>query len=147
MPNQSLFQLLEMIRRGLFFYIGKSGALVNYAYSDDVVEALIMCATNNRALGNLYILSQSIEIEKMVDSCLLGFNVTKKPFRFPEWLVRRIAQIFGWLPGFPLKISRINALTRNCYYDSNKIEEDLGFEFMCSLEIRFTKFAKSLNNG
>jgi len=59
----------------------------------------------------------------------------------PEWPIRKLAMVIGWLPGFPLTVSRVDALTGRCYYDSNKIREKLGFEFFSSLENRFVQFS------
>ena len=142
MRNQSLSQLLEMVRKGFFFYIGEVGALVNYVNVKDVVDALVMCGIDDSALGNTYILSQTTEVEQMVESFSSGLDIERKPFRLPEWPFRQLAKVFGWLPGFPLTVSRIDALTGCCRYDSNKIREDLGFEFDFTLEERFQSFAK-----
>ena len=52
MTNRSLAQMTEMIRRGLFFYVGRD-ALVNYFHVDDVVAALLLCGEREEALGKL----------------------------------------------------------------------------------------------
>ena len=141
MRNKSLYQLLNMVKKGLFFYLGKEGALVNYVHVKDVVEALVLCAKDDRALGNTYNLSQTIKIEKMVNSFLSGLNIERRPLRFPERPIRLIANYFGLLPGFPLTVSRIDALTGFCCYDSKKIIEELDFKFDSSLEDSFKFFA------
>lgn len=141
MHNQSLFQLVEMIRKGLFFYLGRAGALVNYVHVEDVVEALLNIGSNNRALGNIYNLSQTTEVEQMVKSFLSGLDIERQPFRLPEWPIRKLAQVVGRIPGSPLTVPRIDALTGSCQYDSNKIREELCFEFISTLESRFSQFA------
>lgn len=141
MRNQSLFQFLEMVKKGFFFYLGKEGALVNYVHVEDVVEALVRCGRDNRALGNIYNLSQTIEIEQMVKSFSSGLNIERKPFRLPEGPFRQLAKLFSWLPGFPLTVSRIDALTGFCRYDSKKIRDELDFKFVSTLEEHFKSFA------
>ena len=145
MRNQSLFQLLEMVRKGLFFYIGEVGALVNYVNVKDVVDALVMCGIDDSALGNTYILSQTTEVEQMVESFSSGLDIERKTFRLPELLIRQLTRVFGWLPGFPLTVSRIDALTGYCRYDSTKIIDELGFEFHLSLESRFVEFSSKVS--
>jgi nucleoside-diphosphate-sugar epimerase len=145
MNNQSLFKLVKMIQNGLFFYIGRAGAVVNYVHVEDVVDALVACGFNNQALGNTYNLSQNIEIEQMVKSILTGLEIFRVVPRLPESLVKRMVQIFGKLPRFPLTSSRINALTSHCCYDSTKIVNELGFEFHSSLESRFIDFASKVS--
>lgn len=141
MRNQSLFQLIRMVKNGLFFYIGKPGVLVNYVHVDDVVEALLKCGRHKSAVGNVYNLSQTTEIERMVDSFLSGFGGKRTVQRFPESLVRIIARIFSMIPGFPLTISRIDALTIRAEYDSNKIINELDFNFKKDLDVWFFDLA------
>ncbi|MDC0229380.1 NAD(P)-dependent oxidoreductase [Deltaproteobacteria bacterium] len=144
MINTSLFQLVKIIRKGLFFYIGKEGALVNYVHVDDVVRALVCCGKDERALNNIYNLSQTTSIEKMVESFLSGLDIKRKPLRLPERPIRKMVTVFSGLPGFVLTISRIDALTGHCFYDSSKIRENLDFEFPSSLESKFVNFASNL---
>ena len=143
MPNQSLNQLLSMIRKGIFFYIGRSGALVNYVHVNDVVNALILCGQNSRAINNTYNISQTLEIEGMVHALLGGDGRNKKFLHFPEGMLRGAVKLLEKLPHFPLNLSRIDALTGNCKYSSSKIKKELGFEFKLSLEERFQSFAQS----
>jgi nucleoside-diphosphate-sugar epimerase len=142
MPNQSLYGMLSMIKKGMFFYIGKKGATLNYAHIDDVVNALIICGNSRNAIGEVFNISQTITIEKMINSILEELGIERKFLRFPEWLIRTIVFVFRALPKFPLKPSRIDALTGKCIYNSNKIQELLGFEFKTSLEENFKLLIK-----
>jgi len=141
MRNQSLFQLIRMIKKGVFFYIGNPGVLVNYVHVDDVVEALLKCGIHKSAVNNVYNLSQTTEIERMVGSFLSGLGVERTVQRFPELLVRIIALIFSMIPGFPLTISRIDALTIRAEYDSSKIINELDFNFKKDLDAWFYDLA------
>ncbi len=143
MTNQSLFQMLGIIRRGLFFYIGKPGALVNYVHVDDVVKALLLCATDSRAVGGTYNISQTTQIESMVEALKSGVGVSAGSPRLPLSLMRAIAALMGWFPGFPLTQDRIAALTNRCRYTADKIQGELDFEFSNTLEHRFQAFAES----
>jgi len=142
MTNQSLFLLLQMLKKRFFFYIGNN-VLVNYVHVDDVVEALLRCGSDDKALGNVYNLSQITEIEQMVRYFLLGLGINRNPPRLPEYIVRAVAKVFGNFDRFPLTSSRIDALTGQCIYSSNKIMRELGFEFGDTLENRFMEFASS----
>ena len=143
MPNQSLRSLLHTVNKGLFFFIGKKNeSLVNYINVNDVVEALMLCGSDERALGEIFNLSQSITVEKMITSFASGRGSNKKIFRLPEIIVRVLISIFGWIPRFPLTPSRIDALTGQCFYDSTKVKKMLGFKYSSSLEDGFALFAK-----
>jgi len=143
MPNQSLKSLLQTIQKGLFFFIGKEHkSLVNYAHKADVVEALMCCGSDDKALGEVFNLSQSETVEKMIASFASGIGSDKKILRFPEIIVRTFVSFFGRIPKFPLTSSRVDALTGSCIYDSNKIQKKLGFKYSMTLEERFILFAK-----
>tara|TARA_B110000967_G_scaffold196939_1_gene228109 strand:+ start:1003 stop:1917 length:915 start_codon:yes stop_codon:yes gene_type:complete len=143
MPNQSLKALLRTIQKGLFFFIGKEHkSLVNYVHIADVVEALMCCGSDEKALGEVFNLSQSETVEKMVTSFASGIGSDKKILRFPEIVVRVLVSVFGKIPTFPLTSSRVDALTGRCVYDSNKVQKVLGFKYSMTLEERFVLFSK-----
>ena len=78
----------------------------------------------------------------MVYSILQGKQSSKTRFlRAPEILVRILVNIINIFIKFPLTISRVNALTNKCIYDSSKIENNLDFIYDTSLQARFIKFS------
>ena len=140
MPNQSLHQFVQAIQNGRFFYIGKEGSTLNYVHVDDVIKAMIMCGLDDRAIGNTFNLSDSIQIEQLVQAVCTG-RTDKKVRRLPELPIRILAALIGWIGVIPLTKSRIDALTGRCVYDSSKIQEQLGFTFESTLEEQFQSFA------
>jgi len=138
MTNQSLFSMIRMINAGWFFYIGKSGAKMNYVHVNDVVQALYLCGTHADAKADIFNLSQTISIEHMVPA--LGGESCQ---RIPLAVANFIANMSRIFPGIPLTSSRINALTSRCSYSSDKIQETLGFEFSSPLSVQFEKFAQA----
>ena len=143
MPNQSLRALLDALRRGIFVFVGKEDeALVNYVHVTDVVDALILCGFSEKALGEVFIVSQSSTVSNMILSLASGIQSEKKILRFPEPFIRFIAAIFGWIPAFPLTSRRVNALTGKCVYNSNKIEKILDFRYSMTLEEGLKLFAR-----
>jgi nucleoside-diphosphate-sugar epimerase len=142
MPNQSIFQLIKIIKKGYFVYLGKKSSLANYVHVSDLVDALISCAKSHDSLGQVYNLSQTILIEEMVEAIMLGLNIDRKFMRIPELPVRLLVKICEKLPGFPLTVSRIDALTGESQYESKKITKELNFEFNAKLEEHFQLLAK-----
>lgn len=142
MSNQSLFKLVNVVQKKIFFYIGSSGSLVNYVHVNDVVEALIQCGINDKALGNVFNISQITTTERMIESFQKGVGVKKTFFRLPEKFIRISSRILIFLySSFPLTKSRIDALTGRCEYDSSKIVNALDFKFEMTLEERFFNFS------
>ena len=103
---------------------------------------LIRCGSYDKALGEVFNLSQSTTVEKMITSFESGMESDKKKLRFPKGIVRAIASIFGWIPRFPLTSSRVDALTGRCVYNSTKVQKILEFKYLMTLEERFVSFSK-----
>lgn len=134
MPNQSLFQLIEIIRRGWFFFIGEQSATVNYISVHNVIDALVLCGT--AALpsdGRTYIVSDSCSLEDLVGSIATALGVPAPTKRLPEPLVRIAARLGDFLPSFPLRSSRVAALTYKHVYLTERIESELAYRHAVSL--------------
>jgi len=142
MRNQSIFHLINMIKKGYFVYLGKKSSLANYVHVSDVASALMCCAKSNQSLGKVYNISQTISVEEMVNAIMVGLEIDRKIPRIPELPVRILVKLFEKFPGFPLTLSRVDALTTKNQYDSKKIIDELNFEFSSQLEEHFQLLAK-----
>ena len=127
MSNQSLLSLGEMVRKGLFFYIGRPGAVATYVHVDDVVAVLLRCGTDHRAKGKIYNISNDCLLEEMVNGIASAVGVVRPRLRLPEPLVRAIAHVAAKVARFPLTQERINGLVRRTRYPYLKLERELGF--------------------
>lgn len=134
MPNRSLYQLISMVARGLFFYIGAPGASANYTYIDNVVDALIACGTLPAANGRVYNLSDFCTMEQFIGAIAASLGNPAPRLRLPEPAVRWVAHSLGWLPGFPLTPSRVDSLTSRAKYSNSRIERELGYLHRVSME-------------
>lgn len=134
MKNQSLFGLMRMIHKGMFFFIGRPGASANYIYVDNVVDALILCGTAPAAKGRIYNLSDYCSIEEFIATIatLLGEKIPM--LRVGESLTRILVNTFGKIPAFPLTQTRIDALTNRSVYSISCIEEELGYAHKVTME-------------
>jgi nucleoside-diphosphate-sugar epimerase len=127
MPNDSLRALGAMVRRGFFFYIGPPGAVATYVHVDDIVETIALCASDDRAKGRVYNVSNDCSIEAMIGGLAGAAGVKAPHWRLPENLVRTAAGITGKLVRMPLTQERITALVMRTRYPFSKIERELGF--------------------
>ncbi len=134
MPNQSLIKLMSMIKRGLFFYIGPNGAVVNYISVAEVVDDLIACATKPEANSKIYIASHSCSLELAVESIAKGLGVESPKRRLPERPLRLLVNLVGGIPGFPLSTGRMDALTSRVVYDGSMIIRELDLKNTVSVE-------------
>ena len=144
MPNQSLVQWVGAIQRGLFFYIGKHGAMVNYVHVDSVVDALLLCGSSEAAKNCTYIVSEEMEIERFVGLICQTLGCFSPLFRVPEGIARIACSVGGLLGSrFPLTQSRIDALTNRAVYSSIKIGAELGYVPSLPLEDGLRDFVEN----
>jgi nucleoside-diphosphate-sugar epimerase len=66
MPSESMRAFLRAIRSGRFAFIGSPGAPLSYVHVDDVVTALVLCGQDNRAIGEIFNLSEDCTVEEFV---------------------------------------------------------------------------------
>jgi nucleoside-diphosphate-sugar epimerase len=132
MPNRSLYQLVEAVKRGVFFFIGR-GAIANYVYVDDVADALVACGTAANAVG-VYNLSDDRPMEQFIGIIARELGKGAPRFRVPERLARIAATVLQSIPRFPLTEPRIDALTRQVRYPSIRIQTELRYRFRVSIE-------------
>lgn len=142
MTNQSLYALINMISKGVFFYIGKSGAVANYIHVNNVIDGLLLCASHDQARGHAFNISDTCNLEQFVDIISKNLGVASPRLRLSETLVRFIVGAFGWVPNVPLTASRVNALTTRAVYSTEKIETLLGYNPSVSMEAGLRDFVE-----
>ncbi|WP_232422435.1 NAD-dependent epimerase/dehydratase family protein [Methylosarcina fibrata] len=148
MPNQSLFQMIRMIDKGLFFYIGKIGAIANYIHVENVVDALLLCARASLpANGRIYIVSDHCRLEEFVATVAAALHQPAARVRLPEGLIRRLAAIGSSLGKNPLTQSRIDALTNTTVYRSDRIRSELGYSHRIPMQDGIAELARFWKNG
>ncbi|MFZ2302790.1 MAG: NAD(P)-dependent oxidoreductase [Gallionella sp.] len=134
MTNQSLFNMIAMIDRGLFFYIGKHGSSANYIHVDNVVDGLIRCGTMQQAKGRVYNLSDHCTMEHFVETIAGALDRPPPRLRLPKPISHLAAITLGKMPGFPLTPSRVNALDNRSVYPILRIQQELDYRHAISME-------------
>jgi nucleoside-diphosphate-sugar epimerase len=135
MSNQSLFKLIQVIDKGLFFFVGNLGAVANYIHVENVIDALMLCASATLPEnGRTYIVSDYRKLEEFIHIIAAALARTPPHLRLPMSLVRAVSLIAGIIPGFPLSSSRVDALTNKTVYCINRITAELGYENKISME-------------
>lgn len=142
MTNQSLFQMIAMINKQLFFFIGKPGASANYIHVDNVVEGLVQCGKKDAAKGQIYNLSDHRTIEEFVAVIADELRKPVPRLRLPEMPVRWVAKLCGRLQHFPLTESRVNALTNRSVYSIERIQHELEYTHQVSMENGLSQMVK-----
>ncbi|MBD1940418.1 NAD(P)-dependent oxidoreductase [Microcoleus sp. FACHB-68] len=134
MRNRDLFQLINVINNGLFFFIGKPGAYANYIHVDNVVEGLVRCGTMSAAQGKIYNIADSRTLEDFVSTISHSLGKPLPTLRLPKPLVTVIVLSLSWLPRWPLTLSRVAGLTSTCIYSNLRIEQELEYRHLHLME-------------
>jgi len=127
MPNESFKALLLAIKKRRFFYIGSRNSIASYIHLDDVVEALVLCATEVKAKNQIFNISNDCKFSDIVSAISLYVGI-KPPFAcLPEKLLRCLVMFIPRFLTFPLTKPRIDALVSQTRYPATKIKVLLGF--------------------
>jgi len=127
MPNQSLLALIGAVNSGLFFFVGPQGASANYVPIDNVVDALVLCATSPAAAGQVFNVSAFTRMEDFIGTIAAALGKAPPRIRVPRVPLRCAASLLSRMPGWPLSPSRVDALSSRAVYSTARIESVLGF--------------------
>ena len=127
MPNPVIRTWIHYLQKRLFFFVGSYGTIANYISVENLARALHLCGIHPNAIGETFIVSESIQIEQVADIFRGTLSLAPVRLRLPEFPLRVAASIAQCIPDFPLSHARIDALTRRMTYESNKIRERLGY--------------------
>jgi nucleoside-diphosphate-sugar epimerase len=119
-----------MVKKRMFFFIGKPGAIATYVHAEDVVSALVLCGLHPNSRGEIYNLSSDCVLEEFIGFIAFKLGINPPRLRFPEVMVRSLILAFDLLNiRCPLTTSRLNSLICRTTYPSQKIIDELGFIF------------------
>jgi nucleoside-diphosphate-sugar epimerase len=144
MRNQSITQMTNAIRKGVFAFIGSPGASANYVHVDDVVQALELCIEHPQAAHQIYIVSAWATMEDMVSGLSAGAGIATPKRRMWLLLAMCLAGLFKWLPRWPLTLSRVKAMSMRSSYSTEKIEHELGWRLSVPVKEGMQQFAKNM---
>ncbi|MBN9410989.1 MAG: NAD-dependent epimerase/dehydratase family protein [Burkholderiales bacterium] len=128
MPNASLAQWVEAIRRGRFIFIGPVGAIANYVHVESVVDALLCSAweVERRSASRRYIVSEHLPMEEFVETVCVALRRPTPRMRIPLGLARRVSRMgVSIARRFPLTPSRVEALSTRVIYASDRARQEL----------------------
>lgn len=144
MANQSLFQMIKVIDKKMFFFIGRPGASANYIHVDNVVYALSLCASLPQATGKIFNLSDYVTLEAFVEMIASALGKNRSCIRLPVIVTKRISRIGTLLSKrFPLTESRINAMTTRVVYPIDSIQTILGYSHKVPMAAGVTRLVQS----
>lgn len=145
MRNNSIQQMLDVMERNLFAFIGPEGATANYVHVQDVVQALDLCVSHPKAVNQTFIVSDWATMEEMVGALAAGAGLTSPSRRVPLPFAMLVARMMRWWPGWPLTQGRVRAMSLRSRYDTAKIEKELGWKLTMPIKEGMRELAQRLN--
>lgn len=127
MPNNSIRQLIGIVKRRLFFYVGFKNSISTYIHVDDVVSALMLCGFDSRAKGEVFNISNDCLLREVMEGIAESLAVPAPWIKLPESLVRLVVSVASLVTDGLVTQERVNALTARTRYPYTKIEKTLGF--------------------
>lgn len=134
MRDSSLRELVNLVEKGLFFFVGEPGAQANYVHVENVIEALYLCGTNKAARGRTFNLCDGVSLEALVQEIAHVKGVAGPRLRLPRQPVELLAKLATRIiSGFPLSPERLAGLLSRTQYNSDAIQTCLGYQPRMSL--------------
>lgn len=133
--------MLGAVKRGRFPPLPEFGNRRSLVHVDDVVGALVLCATHANAIGRTYIVTDTNSYSTRQLYLAMRKAVGQSPGNWvvPAWVFRAVARlgdVAGRLTGrsFPLDSMALEKLTATAWYSSHAIENELGYRPTMTLE-------------
>ena len=122
-------QLISVLKRGLPLPFASVSNKRSLLYVDNLVDALLLCATHPEAAGQTYLVSdgEDLSTPDLLHKLSIAMGQTPRLFPFPISLLR----LAGYLMG---KSKQIGRLLGSLQIDSSKIRRELGWEPPYSLK-------------
>jgi nucleoside-diphosphate-sugar epimerase len=153
--SSNVLSLFRTIKKRMFVIIGSGSNIIHQIYVEDLVRGMALAGGTKKSIGEAYVLGnrQPANIERFTRAIAAALGVSIPRFHLPEPLARAAAlplEVSGKIAGFtpPLSRTRIDTLTQNRIYDTEKAREHFGFETEIDLEDGVQRTAKwYLDNG
>ena len=145
MTDQIFYKLSKALESGYFFFIGKKDATATFVHVHDVVNALVLIASDSRAINQIYNLSYDCSWEKMIYRITYLLKLKKPSLRIPAPIILKLLSILKFFIGKWKHIPNIEPLIFRTYYSSKKIQSELNFKFSIAMPEDFN-FSTELNS-
>ena len=129
MTNQSIRKLIRLVNSGRFFFIGKKNAIATYIHVDDVVNAMILIASNSKSRNEIFNLSNDCSWEALISQITSILDVKILPLRVPYKLIHIPLYILRLIIGRFIRIPQFAIFAYRTNYSTQKIESCLNFKF------------------
>ena len=142
-------KLIKAIRNGHFLMLGSGKPLYQMVYIKDLIEGILLCGTQRKAVGNVYILTgnEPVTLNQLVRTIAEVLGVPPPWLRFPVspvyaagFMCELICKPLGINP--PLYRRRVDFFRKSRCFSIAKAQRELGFEPRTDLRTGLTQTAQ-----
>ena len=129
-----MLKLFQMVQKGTFFFVGRFDAYFHAVYIDDLVDAMILAATESKAAGQTFVIGGP-NYQKLRDYVgkaaeILGvrepwINLPWWPMYAAAWLMEKAGLLLNFQP--PLHRRRLKFFKHNRGFSTAKARALLGY--------------------
>lgn len=134
-------QMLRVLHRRIPLPLASVQNVRSLVYVENLVDALILCATHPKADGQTYLVSdgEDISTPELLSRLSQAMGFPARLFSFPVWGLGLVAKLFG-------KGEQVRRLTGSLQIDSSKIRRELGWSPPFTLQQGLQKTAEHFKN-
>ena len=129
MKHNSMHTLIKIVNSGYFFFVGKKDAVATYVHVDDVVNAMMLIASNPKSKNEIFNISSDCSWVALITKMSSTLNVETLPFRIPYKFIWALLSLLRLFFGRFIHIPQLSTFALRTTYPTRKIESHLGFEF------------------
>jgi nucleoside-diphosphate-sugar epimerase len=139
--DRRFLKLVRTIHRGTFRMIGSGDVLYHMTFIDDLIDGIILCGEDPRAIGQTYILGgpRYTTIRELAETAARAVGAPLRRGHIPVAPVLAAAVLCEWLckplgieP--PLYPRRLDFFIKNRAFSSDKARRELGYDPKIDLE-------------
>ena len=137
----SVYELVRSIKKKRFLLIGTGQNHTNFYYVKDFVKDLLAMALNSKSYGKVFVVSDvPCKLGDLVEKISALLMIRNKTRRLPIHVGRtlgRFADILSCITRRPLPLSlrRVNAMTRDVVYTSQRLRAELGIPISYGFDV------------
>lgn len=146
-------RLIQAIRQNRYFLVGDGQNLKSMVAVENVVDAALLVALDERAIGQTYNVTDGRPYsQEEIAATIAELLGRRKPAKLPRWLLMLagktgdfIETLFG--VELPISSDRIQKLSSNTVFSAAKIKRELEFEPRVDLREGLIQAIKAISNS
>lgn len=127
MRSTAIVRIVQIVKRGLFFYVGNKNSIANYVHVDDVVSAMMLSVKHPHASNQIFIVANDCKLSVVIETIADCLYIPKPTRVINAYLLRKFVAIAGIVVKLPISNTQIDVMMRQTHFSSQKIKSKLNW--------------------